>query len=111
MRCVFQVAGGALLVTFAGCGQVADDVAQEPDAAADVTSPEAASDANACMSDSTQLVCCCDGDVGGIVTCDGDGSYVCAPGLKLYFGTDCTRPCGPCSIACPDTGTVESGAD
>ena len=110
MSSVYLGAACALLVVI-GCNTSADDVSPQPDAAGDTTSAEAASDANACVKDSTEIICCCDGDVGGTVMCDANGSYSCGAGLSLYFGADCTRPCGPCSIACPDTGAGESGAD
>lgn len=66
-------------------------------------------DASPCTVDSSEVACCCDGDVGGNGPfCSGE-SLSCAPGFGLYFGADCTRECGPCAVACPDSGT--SGPD
>jgi hypothetical protein len=76
------------------------------DAAAE-TGAEA--DATACAVDSSEVACCCDGDVGGKGPFCSGGSLSCATGFGLYFGADCTRECGPCAVACPDSGT--SGAD
>jgi hypothetical protein len=119
----------ALLPTL-GCGRVA--APEQPDAAiADASTPEAPVteggmpdvvsetatqeaapdapfDANSCMQDSTEVVCCCDGDIGGQVVCLADGSLGCygtLGTLNLYFGADCTRPCGPCMLPCPESGT------
>jgi hypothetical protein len=66
-------------------------------------------DANACTVDSSETACCCDGDVGGRGPFCSGGALSCETGFGLYFGADCTRECGPCAVACPDSGT--SGAD
>jgi hypothetical protein len=54
---------------------------------------------------------CCDGDIGGNGPFCSGGSLSCATGFGLYFGADCTRECGPCAIACPDSGTSGGGAE
>jgi hypothetical protein len=78
------------------------------DAAADTG---ADADASACTVDSSEIACCCDGDVGGNGPFCSGGTLSCATGFGLYFGADCTRECGPCAIACPDSGTSRAGAD
>jgi hypothetical protein len=71
------------------------------------------SEANACLLDVSTTVCCCEGDIGATVVCNADGTIGCYdpvfPGtpFRVYYGDDCTRPCGPCSIACP----IDSGGD
>jgi hypothetical protein len=114
----------------AGCGQStpvapldggiadasSDAVGDAPDSGAEGGTEAAADgpsiqDANACTTDSSELACCCEGDIGGQVVCEADGSLGCDPGFGLYFGADCSRPCGPCAIACPDSGQSETGAD
>jgi hypothetical protein len=93
--------------------------AQEADASADAApedgsgdaAADADADANACTVHSSEIACCCDGDVGGNGPFCSGGSLSCATGFGLYFGADCTRECGPCAVPCPDSGTSGGGAD
>ena len=86
--------------------QVGSQCSNPTDAAAETG---AGAEAAACTVDSSEVACCCDGDVGGNGPfCSGE-SLSCATGFGLYFGADCTRECGPCAVACPDSGT--SGPD
>jgi hypothetical protein len=78
------------------------------DAAADT---DADAEASACTVDSSEIACCCDGDVGGKGPFCSGGSLSCATGFGLYFGADCNRECGPCAIPCPESGTSEGGGD
>jgi hypothetical protein len=90
------------------------------DASADAR-PDVLPDANACHFDASTVVCCCSGDVGGNVVCKTDGTIGCAASnsgspdpssdslYRVYYGDDCTRPCGPCSIAC--SGGFDGGHD
>jgi hypothetical protein len=92
---------------------------QEADASADAApedgsgdaAADADADANACTVHSSEIACCCDGDVGGNGPFCSGGSLNCATGFGLYFGADCTRECGPCAVPCPESGTSGGGAD
>jgi hypothetical protein len=75
-------------------------------------------DISLCTQDATTIVCCCDGDLGGTVVCNSDGTLSCSGGgffpdntFGLYYGADCSRACGPCSLPCPDSEPHETGAD
>ena len=72
------------------------------------------------MRDSSETVGCCSGDIGTDVVCGAGGTLSCAGSVdfpasqfQVYYGADCTRACGPCSIACPiDAGPhADGGAD
>jgi hypothetical protein len=99
------VGGKCQASTTSQCPAPASDAG---DAAADTG---ADADASACTVDSSELACCCDGDVGGNGPFCSGGTLSCATGFGLYFGADCTRQCGPCAVACPDSGTSGAGAD
>jgi hypothetical protein len=83
-----------------------------PDGARDAPL-DVVSETNACLLDVSTAVCCCEGDIGATVVCNADGTLGCSnPGFpatpfQVYYGADCTRPCGPCSIAC----LIDSGRD
>ena len=68
-------------------------------------------EAGGCTVDSSEIACCCRGDVGGNGPFCSGGSLSCETGFGLYFGADCTRECGPCTIPCPDSGTSGAGVD
>jgi hypothetical protein len=136
-RSGWAFSGWCGMVCLAGCGQGSASPAPDEagadgrqgddlgsiDAAPDVVMDapgEAASDATHCSTYSGRVVCCCAGDIGMEVVCPADGGPRCAgppdfpaSQFRIYYDEDCTRPCGPCSIACPDTGSppVDAGGD
>jgi hypothetical protein len=89
------------------------------DGLADASGDGTAIDANVCIPDSATVVCCCEGDIGATVVCNADGSLSCENSVfpsvpfQVYFGEDCLRACGPCSIPCVDSGNTsnEAGAE
>lgn len=61
-----------------------------------------------CTSSDAGDACCCDGDVTQPVSCVDGGAPSCTAPYRLFFGEDCTRPCGPCTYA---PSCIDSGVD
>jgi hypothetical protein len=93
----------------AGVPDVAGEVGANPgaDAPADVLS-----EANSCLVDVSTTVCCCQGDVETNVVCNADGALGCpSAGFSVFYGADCSRSCGPCTLPCLDaTPTSDAGS-
>jgi hypothetical protein len=63
-------------------------------------------DAPVCATDGGVASCCCDGDVLATPTCGSSGVLTCSSPYHLYYGTDCTRAGGPCSLPAYDAGNA-----